>query len=244
MRQVNAAFMTKLRWRVLSEKDCLWSRVLRAKYCNERCDVDMFTPRGVDSSNAWGGIIACADYIRKGIRAEVRNSKRTLFWYHSWALTKPLCMYTVSIVPPHLEDVIVEEMWDPSHGWKWDVFVDILPQDIVKAIVPFELKPGEEVGDQLVWEGSSNGSFTIKSTLSLIKDEIPEIPDSAEMMGLLHGLRLAKSRGYTRLIIQMDSQIVVNMLRKKAEKNQAYFFLLKECQSLLNCTHWSIIIAH
>jgi len=95
------------------------------------------------------------------------------------AVPKPLCMYTVSIIPLHLEDVTVKEMWDPLHGWKWDLFVDILPQDIVKAIVPFELRPGDVVGNQLVWEGSSNRSFAIKSALSLIKDEIPETPDPA-----------------------------------------------------------------
>ncbi|KAJ8439092.1 hypothetical protein Cgig2_009235 [Carnegiea gigantea] len=85
----------------------------------------------------------------------------------------------VSIIPLHLEDFTVEEMWDPLYGWKWDLFVDILPQDIVKAIVSFELRPGDEVGDQLVWKASSNGSFTIKSALSLIKDEIPKTPNPA-----------------------------------------------------------------
>lgn len=41
-RQTNAAFLTKLGWRVLTEPNALWSRVLRSKYCKGRCDLDMF----------------------------------------------------------------------------------------------------------------------------------------------------------------------------------------------------------
>lgn len=54
-RQANAAFLTKLRWRVITEPNALWSRVLRSKYCKGRCDVDMFNPKP-GSSNVWGGI--------------------------------------------------------------------------------------------------------------------------------------------------------------------------------------------
>ncbi|XP_056688102.1 uncharacterized protein [Spinacia oleracea] len=43
--QANAAFLTKLGWRVLTETNSLCSRVLRAKYCNGRCDVDMFNAK-------------------------------------------------------------------------------------------------------------------------------------------------------------------------------------------------------
>ena len=45
MRQANSAFLVKLGWRVLSEKDKLWSQVVRAKYCDGRCDIDMFVAK-------------------------------------------------------------------------------------------------------------------------------------------------------------------------------------------------------
>ena len=51
MRETNATFLTKLGWRLVVEKDKLWSQVLRARYCNGRCDVDMFQPKK-DVSNA------------------------------------------------------------------------------------------------------------------------------------------------------------------------------------------------
>lgn len=54
-RQTNVAFLTKLGWRVLTEPNTLWSRVLRNKYCKGRCDIDTFTPKN-NMSNVWRGI--------------------------------------------------------------------------------------------------------------------------------------------------------------------------------------------
>ncbi|KAJ8441387.1 hypothetical protein Cgig2_009095 [Carnegiea gigantea] len=72
MRQSNSAFLTKLGWRVLTEKGNLWSRVLRAKYCSGRCDIDMFTPR-TDASNAWKEILECAKFLKEGAKTEIDN---------------------------------------------------------------------------------------------------------------------------------------------------------------------------
>lgn len=54
-RQANSAFLTKLGWRLLTEPNALWSRVLRSRYCKGRCDVDMFQPKN-GMSNVWSGI--------------------------------------------------------------------------------------------------------------------------------------------------------------------------------------------
>lgn len=82
MRQANAAFLTKLGWRLLSEPNSLWSRVIRHKYCKGRCDLDMFlsNPR---ASNVWQGILANKENIRRGVSLSLGNGKKTLFWHHN-----------------------------------------------------------------------------------------------------------------------------------------------------------------
>ena len=53
MHQANSAFLTKLRLRLLTERDKLWwSRVLPTKYYIGRCDMDMFETKQ-DCSNTW-----------------------------------------------------------------------------------------------------------------------------------------------------------------------------------------------
>ncbi|KAJ8448033.1 hypothetical protein Cgig2_028909 [Carnegiea gigantea] len=154
MRQANSAFLVKLGWRVLSEKDKLWSQVVRAKYCDGRCDIDIFVAKP-KASNAWKGIIENANYIRDGIRTE--------------AIAKPLCSVAIGPIPPQLEDAI-SELWDVNTGWQWDLFAHVLPGDILSTIASYELQPSNDSEDQLVWNSSSHGGFTLKSALARIQN--------------------------------------------------------------------------
>ena len=43
---------------------------MRAKYCDNRCDIDMFKEKA-NASNAWRGIISSIDIVRKGINMAV-----------------------------------------------------------------------------------------------------------------------------------------------------------------------------
>jgi len=45
------------------EKGKLWSQVLRAKYCQGRCDVNMSTSTA-DASNAWQGILENVKFLK------------------------------------------------------------------------------------------------------------------------------------------------------------------------------------
>ncbi|XP_074289408.1 uncharacterized protein LOC141614562 [Silene latifolia] len=77
-RQANAAFLTKLGWRVLTERSSLWSQVLRAKYCNNRCDIDIFQPKN-SMSNVWAGITSQSRTIVRGASMVIGNGRR-----HGW----------------------------------------------------------------------------------------------------------------------------------------------------------------
>ena len=138
MRQVNTAFMMKLGWRLITKQGSLWSRILRSKYCNGRCDLDMFQERS-NSSNAWRGILDGVPLLRHGIRVEIGNGKHTSFWHHNCALNKPLGLLATSPIPPSSIDLTVSDCWDVNHGWKWELFSDLLPEEALKAIATCEV---------------------------------------------------------------------------------------------------------
>jgi len=48
----------------------------------------------------------------------------------------------------------------------------------------------------------------------------------AELLGLLYGLRMAKLRGYSNLIIHMDSQLVTNKMKMEVLPSHAYYFII------------------
>lgn len=83
MKQAKTTFLAKLGWRLLTEPDSLWSRVLRAKYCDSRCDLDMFKADN-NAFNASRGIMSSVDVIRKGINTTIRNGSKAFFWHHKW----------------------------------------------------------------------------------------------------------------------------------------------------------------
>ena len=76
-----------------------------------------------------------------------------------------------------LENAFVEEPWEEDKGWKWELFAHLLPNNILRIISSFELMHGEEWEDHLVWDGASSREFSIKSALTLIREDIPEVRD-------------------------------------------------------------------
>lgn len=57
---------------MLTDPNALWSRVLRAKYCKGRCDIDMFEPK-MGMSNTWRGVTDNARILCEGMRVAVGN---------------------------------------------------------------------------------------------------------------------------------------------------------------------------
>ncbi|KAJ8431960.1 hypothetical protein Cgig2_024271 [Carnegiea gigantea] len=110
-----------------------WSRVLPTKYYKGRCDMDMFETKQ-DCSNTWRGILENTHHLKKGAKTEVGNGRRTLFWFHNWALAKPLCNLVVLAIPHEVEDATVVELWESNRGWKREKFTMLLPQNVIKTI--------------------------------------------------------------------------------------------------------------
>lgn len=175
-RQANAAFLTKLGWRVLTEPTSLWSRVLRYKYCKGRCDVDMFVPKA-GSSNVWGGITTNSKVLCEGMRSAVGNGANTLFWDHKWAAAVPLCEVVTQPIPADIAGATVEEMWSHEQGWKWEVFAPYLEQEHLKLIQAHELKNDPNLADLIYWQGNSKGKFSIKSAISIMRNDSDSIDD-------------------------------------------------------------------
>lgn len=149
---------------MLEEPEALWSRVLRSKYCEGRCDVEMFKPM-YDSSNAWRGITNNFDVLKKGIGMVVGNGCATNFWKHPWATSKPLISLVNSPPPTGSVHLLVKDVWDSNTGWKSELFADYLPPNILQVIASFELQDDPEAIDKILWNGEAAGGFSIKSYL-------------------------------------------------------------------------------
>ena len=83
MQNINLAFMANLGWRLLTEQNELWAKVLSIKYIHGKVPLDKFLKKR-RSSNAWQGITTTCPLINKGLKTKVYNGKETLFWRDKW----------------------------------------------------------------------------------------------------------------------------------------------------------------
>lgn len=106
----------------------------------------MFTPTS-NMSNVWRGITENSQWIKKGSATAIGNGNQTLFWDHNWALDKPLRSLAILPIPVSIEGALVSEMWEQGGDWKWDVFPNILPADVLKKIAAHKVVTDPDAGD-------------------------------------------------------------------------------------------------
>jgi len=115
MRQLNLAYLMKLGWRMETEPNILWARVLRAKYYKGR-SVDTRTTRHRSISNAWRGIIETLDLIKKGLGYVVWDGGYTKFWSHKWIDGMILANQASQEIPKDHKHRVVCDYWSHDTG--------------------------------------------------------------------------------------------------------------------------------
>ena len=63
-------------------------------------------------------------------------------------------------------------------------------------------------------------------------------------MAILKGFCLAWEARFSKLEINMDSQVVVKRIQEPRQMNQPLYFIIKECQDLLFNQVWEIRFNH
>ncbi|KAF7842106.1 putative ribonuclease H protein At1g65750 family [Senna tora] len=134
LKHQNQAFMTKLGWGLINQKDALWARVLRGKY---KCGDDIMPEVAArsTSSRLWKGIAANWQHVKRGVVWRIGDGKNIRFWSDPW-LPDGVVLGNVTTVPlaqQVMEDKI-EEYVTASGAWDWDRFDYLLPDDICKKI--------------------------------------------------------------------------------------------------------------
>ncbi|CAL1360326.1 unnamed protein product [Linum trigynum] len=172
-RQANLAMLAKCGWRLLQDKDSIWTQVMKAKYGRHRQELDMIRPiQG--SSFTWASIAKVASLLKKGCAWNIKSGRKTHFWLDCWVSQVPLRELAVDNVPPELEGVKVADMVGEDGCWKTELFVNLLPEEVTQRILSVAVDSASDEEDQLFWTASSDGRFTTKSAFSLLIQHQPD----------------------------------------------------------------------
>lgn len=168
-RDMNVAFMTKLGWRMLTEKDSLWAKVLINKYMGGKRDINSITMKN-GASNAWRGIVEGVNTLREGMQKVPRNGKSTYFWNEPWLLKEPLSQHALLNITDEMSKARVADYWKANQGWDWSKIRDAIPEDILNKMEIYMLIEDNESEDDFCWREEGSGMFSVSSAYNLIHD--------------------------------------------------------------------------
>jgi hypothetical protein len=167
LRCFNTALLAKQGWRLLHNPHSLAGQILKAKYF-PRVDF-LGASLGRRPSFAWRSIMSSKDLIQEGMKWRIGNGNLVKIWGDKW-LPTPTTYKVQSPITILPEEAVVRTLIDDeSRGWKKALVNSVFSKEEADIIFSIPLsKYGNP--DMLIWRGSSNGEFTVRSAYYIEKD--------------------------------------------------------------------------
>ncbi|GJV24060.1 RNA-directed DNA polymerase, eukaryota, reverse transcriptase zinc-binding domain protein [Tanacetum coccineum] len=177
LRSFNLALLHKWRWRFHSDRDSLWSKIIRVLHGSE----GGFDPNGCAFNGIWSKIVGTSNYLHTSsilpvdsIRYQVGCGSTIRFWKDTWLGSSPLQFrYNRLFRLDRNEDCLISDRI--SNGlWEWNWSLDALGSrntmylnHLLTEISNIEVR---EDMDKCIWAVSQDGNFTVGSLRCLIDD--------------------------------------------------------------------------
>lgn len=162
---LNNALLTKLAWRMLTEKDAEWVKILSSKYYPNNNPLHAGNAEG---SWVWKGICRGLEIIKKNYCCEVGNGKNISKWKDIWV---PTISGTLPSRFMSSNIVTVDQLMIPnSSKWNTDLLKLLFDNNIVTEICKIRIPLSGE--DKLICKPAENGIFSAKTSYRVIDDTI------------------------------------------------------------------------
>jgi hypothetical protein len=158
LQSFNLSMLAKQVWRLLSEPDSLWARVLRVKYYPNGRLLNANPKSG--SSFTWQSILAWLDCFKKGCIWRVGDGSKIDIWKDNWIPSS----HNLKIMTPRGTNIItrVSDLINPANDtWDEDLIQDIFWPIDAHRIMQIPLTPERE--DFVAWHYNKVGLFSVWS---------------------------------------------------------------------------------
>ncbi|CAL1352198.1 unnamed protein product [Linum trigynum] len=177
-RSVNLAMLAKCGWRLMKEKETLWTQLMRGKYGKNRENLDIIKPiKG--SSFTWNSVSKTRELLKVGSGWNIHRGNLTRFWFDVWISQVPLIELTTGPVPDDIRDGMVADFVDEDGNWLTEKFEGLLPDAVTRQITAKAVDPLAGEDDVLFWQPTSDDRFSTKSAFQLMQ---PRVPSEAAQM--------------------------------------------------------------
>ncbi|KAL7237367.1 hypothetical protein ACSBR2_003623 [Camellia fascicularis] len=151
--------MAKLNWRLYSDKEALWTKILRAKYSTE-------TKISSRHFHTWRSIRKGRELFNEGSCKLVKTGSHTSFWFDNWLGVGSIRSHIQGPITHRELGLKVNDCW-VDHHWNFDYLSTTLPNHIKSKIESTTLLWHAHAEDTFTWTSSHDGIFTNKSAYLL-----------------------------------------------------------------------------
>ncbi|XP_060969565.1 uncharacterized protein LOC115713553 [Cannabis sativa] len=168
----NQALLAKQAWRIFKQPNSLVSKILEARYYPNSSFLN--SALGHSPSFVWRSICWGRELLQKGLISKIANGQSTSTTGTHW-IPGFRQHTTFDTAPPTVAAFIT-----PTMTWNIALLERYYPPHVIDAIlsIPLPLQPSN---DELIWELSSSGIYTVKTGyhLSFSSFTPPDIPSSS-----------------------------------------------------------------
>jgi hypothetical protein len=169
LRDVNLVSMMKLGWRIITNPDSLWARVLWQKYkCN--ADYNPYVREIHNASPTWRGICKAWPHMISNVKWNIGDGRATKFWTAKW-VTNNLNLEGMSYreISQDMKDLPVAN-YSLNDNWNWNLMDQHLSPATLSLIASHPVPHPSKGKDYPSWALTSNGQFSFKSAYDFLLD--------------------------------------------------------------------------
>ena len=178
LKAFNLALLAKQGWRILQQLNSLVHRVYKAKYFAKESFLNAQVGRR--PSYAWRSILATRDIIKKGFRWCIGNGQRGHIWNDRW-IPSPSSSKVLSPWKAQYKEVMVSDLIDiERRSWDAAKVRSILIPHEAEIVLGIPISYGLP-DDSVIWTGTLNGNFTVKSAYGVAQNCLKEVSSRFDM---------------------------------------------------------------
>jgi hypothetical protein len=171
----NKALLSKQIWRLLQALDSLVAKILKAKYYPSSSILE--ANLGNRPSYLWRSFMTAQSVLKNGLQWRVGNETEIKVWSDKW-LPRPTTYKPIS--PRRILDqqAYVSDLIDQTtRTWNTGLISEVFLEEEAELIRSIPLSP-LPVEDRLIWRGTKNGLFSVRSAYYMEMENIANLQGS------------------------------------------------------------------
>ncbi|XP_074266449.1 uncharacterized protein LOC141589722 [Silene latifolia] len=162
----NLALIGKQVWRLLTETEGLWARMMRARYYPH--GNIMTADLGNNPSYTWRGILEARRAVESGLRRRIGDGRSTRIWVDAW-IPCSNSGRVLSPCGPGREQLLVADLMD-GNGWREDMVSNLFLPFEQERIRNIRLSTNRPC-DEWFWSKEKDGVYSVKSAYRCLAGE-------------------------------------------------------------------------